>query len=131
VAVAPPSARARPHAVFLAEGAGWREALGFEGSRYVGLISRIFQCLPYTDMAPSWQPTLSPRGLIVPGKLYLSYAEDGGPLIMLDGEQVPRRYRVVDPRTGTVVRAGMRASADEGIPDEGGTPRVYICYDEE
>jgi hypothetical protein len=116
-------------AFFLAEGAGWREALDFEGSRYIGLIPRILEGLPYTDMAPSWQLTLAPRGLLVPGKLYICYAEEGGPLWMLAGEQVPRRYRVVDPRTGAVVREGTRASADAIIPDEGGAPRVYICYD--
>lgn len=39
---------------FLAPGADWREALGFEGSRYVGLISRILDGLPFTDMVPNW-----------------------------------------------------------------------------
>jgi hypothetical protein len=115
---------------FLADGAGWREALDFEGSRYIGLIPRILEGLPFTDMEPSWQLTLAPRGLLVPGKLYISYGEEGGPLMILVGEQVPRRYRVVDPRTGAVVREGTRASSDEGIPDEGGAPRVYICCDE-
>jgi hypothetical protein len=49
---------------------------------------------------------------------------------MLFGEQVPRRYRVVNPCTGTVLREGMRASAAEWIPDEGGGPRIYICCDQ-
>jgi hypothetical protein len=113
---------------FLAEGAGWREALDFEGSRYVGLISRILDGLPFADMAPNWQVTLGRRGLLVPGRLFICYAEEGGPL-MLFGEQVPRRYRVVDPRTGVVLREGTRAPADELIQDEGGAPRVYICCD--
>ena len=114
---------------FLAEGAGWREALDFEGSRYVGMISRILDGLPIDDMAPNWQVTLGRRGLLVPGRLYIGYAEEGGPL-MLFGEQVPRRYRVVDPRTGEVLREGMRASVHEWIPDEGSGPRLYICCDE-
>jgi hypothetical protein len=80
-------------------------------------------------MIPNWQATLGRRGLLVPNKLFICYAEEGGPL-MLFGEQVPRRYRVIDPRTGAVVRAGLRASADEWIADEGGAPRVYICCDE-
>src|SRR5262245_30479537 len=114
---------------YLAEGAGWREALDFEGSRYIGLISRILEGLPFTDIVPNWQVTLGRRGLLAPGRLYIGYAEEGGPL-MLFGEQVPLRYRVVDPRTGAVVREGTRASADEWLPDEGGEPRVYICCDE-
>jgi hypothetical protein len=114
---------------FLAEGAGWREALDFEGSRYVGLISRILDGLPLTDMAPNWEVTLGRRGLLVPHKLYVGYTEEGGPLMMF-GDQVPLNYRVVDPRNGKVVREGKRSSPDEWIPDEGGSPRVYICCEE-
>jgi hypothetical protein len=36
---------------------------------------------------------------------------------------------VVDPRTGETVREGVRATAAEPVPDEGGAPRVYICHD--
>ena len=93
-------------------------------------IARILDGLPFTDMAPNWQVTLGRRGLLVPNKLFICYSEEGGPL-MLFGEQVPRHYRVVDPHTGAVLHQGTRASADEGIPDAGGGPRVYICYDKE
>ena len=34
-------------AYFLAEGAGWKEALDFEGSRYVGLVGKIVDDLPH------------------------------------------------------------------------------------
>src|SRR5918911_1246737 len=117
-------------AYFLAEGAGWREALDFEGSRYVGLVSRILDGLPFTDMAPNWEVTYGRRGLLVPGKLYIGYTgESAGPLPLF-GEEVPRRYRVVDPRTGDVLREGLRTSPDAWIPDAGTGPRVYICCDE-
>ena len=116
---------------FLAKGAGWREALDFEGSRYVGLISRILDGLPFTDMQPNWWVTFGRRGLLVPGRLYLGYTgESAGPLPLF-GDEVPRRYRVVDPRTGETLSAGTRASADAWIPDEGDGPRVYICCDEQ
>jgi hypothetical protein len=114
---------------FLAEGVGWREALDFEGARYVGAVSRILDGLPLADIAPNWQVTLGRRGLLLPGRLYIGYSEEGGPLMMF-GEQAPRGYRVIDPRTGAVLREGRRASAEEWIPDDGGAPRVYICYDE-
>ncbi len=114
---------------FLAEGAGWREALDFEGSRYVGMLPRILDGLPFADMEPNWQVTLGRRGLLVPGRLFICYSEEAGPL-MLFGEQVPRHYRVIDPRTGALLREGMRATADEWILDEGEGPRVYICCDE-
>jgi hypothetical protein len=112
---------------FLAENAGWREALDFEGSRYIGLIPKILDGLPFTDMAPNWQVTLGRRGLLVPGKLFIGYQEAGGQL-RLFGDQVPLDYRVVDPRTGEVLQEGRRTSASDPINDEGGAPRVYICY---
>ncbi|WP_406449203.1 DUF4038 domain-containing protein [Streptomyces sp. NBC_01622] len=114
---------------FLAKDAGWREALDFEGSHHVGRISRILDGLPLTDMRPDWRSTLAPRGLSVPGELYLCYAEEGGPLIITDPRNVPLPYRVVDPRTGATVREGVRATAGDPVPDEGGAPRVYICHD--
>ncbi len=127
--------RLHPHegghaAYFLAEGAGWREALDFEGSRYVGLVARILDGLPITDMEPNWQVTLGRRGLLVPHRLYIGYAEEGGPLRVMDSAQVPLRYRVVDPRSGVVLHEGTRTSKDDPIPDAGGGPRVYICCDE-
>lgn len=114
---------------FLAEDAGWREALNFEGSRYVGLVGRILDGLPLADITPNWEVTLGRRGLLVPGRLYIGYTTEGGPL-RIYGEQVPRRYRVVDPLAGEILREGRCASDDHSIPDEGGGPRVYICSDE-
>ncbi len=114
---------------FLAEGMGWREALAFEGSRYVGLVTQILDGLPLTDMEPNWQVTLGRRGLLVPGKLFIGYSEEGGPL-MLFGDQAPRRYRVIDLRTGSVLREGTRASVGGSIPDEGGGPLLCVCCDE-
>jgi hypothetical protein len=113
---------------FLGPGAGWREALDYEGSRYVGLVARILDGLPLADMAPNWEVTLGRRGLLAPGVLFIGYTWDGGEL-RLFGEQVPLAYRVVDPRTGEVVLAGRRAGYADPIPDAGSGPRVYICYE--
>jgi hypothetical protein len=115
---------------FLAAGAGWREALDFEGSRYVGLVAQILDGLPIADIEPNWQVTLGRRGLLAPDRLYIGYAEAGGLLMFMDGARVPRRYCVVDPRTGAIVREGVRAEPNDGIPDEGGAPRVYVCWQE-
>ena len=111
---------------FLAEGAGWREALDFEGSRYVGLVSRILAGLPTTDMEPNWRQAIAMRCLSVPGRLLLCYRADGGPISIVD-DTVPRDYRIVDPRTGETVASGWHNGAGDGIPDPGGEPRVYIC----
>ena len=90
-----------------AEGAGWREALDFEGSAHVGRLGQILDGLPLADMAPNWEVTLGRRGLLSPGKLYIGYASEGGHL-KLFGDEVPQNYRVVDPRTGEVVCEGTR-----------------------
>ncbi len=114
---------------FLAPGAGWREALDFEGANYVGLVARIMRDLPFAGMQPNWEVTLGRRGLLVPGRLFVAFSADGGPL-MLFGDAVPLAYRVLDPRTGVEVSRGVRAHHDEWIMDAGGAPRVLICCDE-
>jgi hypothetical protein len=111
---------------FVAPGAGWREALDFEGSSYVGLVAKILQGLPTTDMAPDWSRAIAPRALSVPGRLFLVYRENGGDVRVFD-DTVPLDYRVVDPRDGSLVAEGRRDSATDPIPDGGGAPRVYIC----
>jgi hypothetical protein len=110
----------------VAEGAGWLEALDFAGSAHVGRLAQLLDGLPLTDMAPNWQVTLGRRGLLVPGRLFIGYQEEGGPLRVF-GEDVPRPYRVVDPRTGTIVGAGVRHTVDGLLADEGEGPRIYIC----
>ncbi|MPY48397.1 apiosidase-like domain-containing protein [Streptomyces acidicola] len=116
---------------FLAPDAGWREALDFAGSRHVGMIAHILAGLPLADMVPDWQLTFAPRGLSVPGRLYVTYAEHGGPLrIHPDTDHaVPRPYRVYDPLTGEITGKGHRHQGDLVIPDDGGAARVFICYD--
>ena len=115
---------------FVAPGASWREAIDFEGSTYVGLVSKILDGLPFADMVPNWQASLTSRGLSVLGQLYIAYNEEGGSLILLlaETEQVPHRYRIVDPRTGAVVGQGQRDAGQERqiIPADSGTPLLFI-----
>jgi hypothetical protein len=113
---------------FLAPGAGWREALDFEGSNYVGLVPRILEGLPTTDMVPNWQVTLGRRGLLVPGVLFIAYKENGGGLEIVAKNEVPLPYRIIDPRNGQILKQGIRASSSEWIQDDSGSPRVYICF---
>jgi hypothetical protein len=115
---------------FLAPDAGWREALEFEGSRYVGLVGRILSGLPTSDLVPCWDVGLSTRGLIDPGVLYLAYAEHGGRFVFLDADgRVPSRYWLLDPRSGQVVGSGTRPANGGVVDDPGGAPRVLVCYD--
>ncbi|WP_114559527.1 apiosidase-like domain-containing protein [Desertihabitans aurantiacus] len=113
---------------FLAPGAGWREALHFEGAGYVGLVGRILAGLPVARLQPCWDVSLNTRGLLDPGVLYIGYAEHGGPWRFLDADgRVPSRYWLLDPTNGAVVDAGLRPGDGGVIDAEGGAPRVLIC----
>lgn len=114
---------------FLAPGAGWREALDFAGSTYIGLIPLILAGLPTTDVEPDWCRAVSGRALFQPGTFLLIYREAGGPVRIKD-EAIPLQYTVVDPRDGKVVTSGTRSGHSDPIPDAGGEPRLYICAPE-
>ena len=115
-------------AYFLCPDAGWREALAFEGSRYVGLVGRILDGLPLAGASPCWDVSTNTRGLLDPGVLYIGYAEHGGSWVFLDADgRVPDRYWVVDPRTGDVVKAGERPPDRVPIDIERPGPYVLIC----
>jgi hypothetical protein len=113
---------------FLAPGAGWREALQFEGSRYVGLVGKILEDLPIADARPCWDVSTNTRGLLDPGVLYLGYAEHGGPWVFLDAQgRVPSRYWLIDPRDGHVLGAGVRPPDHVAIDFDRYVPSVLIC----
>lgn len=88
-----------------APGAGWREALDFEGSRYPGVAAKILDGLPFADIQPNWTYTYGRRGLAVPGRLFVLYLPEGGGTGITSLE-VPRSYRVYDPRNGAEVARG-------------------------
>ncbi len=109
-----------------APGAGWREALEFEGSRYPGIVAKIFDGLPFAGMEPNWTYTYGRRGLAVPGKLFVLYLPEGGGTGILSRD-VPRAYRIYDPRTGHVVREGRLSDAVPASFDAGSNePRVVV-----
>jgi hypothetical protein len=111
-------------AYFLAPEAGWREALEFEGSQYVGLVNRILDGLPTTDMQPDVESFISPRALGVPGRLQIVYSEFGG-LITARSADAPVMYRIVDPRSGELIGEGRR-DAGTRVLEGTGDPRVYV-----
>jgi hypothetical protein len=109
----------------LAHEAGWREALDFEGSGYVGMISKIFEGLPFADMEPNWSFAISRRSLAVPGQLFISYLERGGSIMMTD-ERVPPSYQVIDPKTAKITAAGNWSQDSARVDSMSDEPRVII-----
>jgi hypothetical protein len=108
---------------FLGPDAGWREALAYEGSTYVGLVGKIMASLPFADMAPDWSHAA--RGLSVPGTWSLIYREAGGLLMRYD-PALPPYVTAIDPRSGDVVRRFEQGPDVEIVIDESSDPRVYV-----
>jgi hypothetical protein len=113
---------------FLVDGVGWREALDFEGSRYVGLVGKILDDLPLTNASPCWDVSSNTRGLLDPRVLYIGYAEHGGPWTFFDADgRVPSKYWLIDPRTGTVLKSGERPPNYVPIEFDQYEPSLLIC----
>ncbi len=110
-----------------APGAGWREALDFEGSRYPGIAAKSFDGLPFAEMQPNWTYTYGRRGLAVPRKLFVLYLPDGGGT-GITSLAVPRAYRIYDPRTGAEVGKGQLPEKAPTRFNSGssGEPRVVV-----
>ena len=109
-----------------APGAGWREALYFEGSKYPALMAKIFDGLPLEGMQPNWTCTYGRRGLLVPGKMFVLYFPEGGSTAILS-KDVPRAYQIFDPKTGEVVSKGSLADEERPAIDcKSKDPRVVV-----
>ncbi|TWD84650.1 uncharacterized protein DUF5060 [Kribbella amoyensis] len=111
---------------FLADGVGWREALDFEGSKYVGLAGKILRDLPLADLEPDWTSLITPRALRA-GRLRIVYQESARG-IRIAAPDVPQHYTVVDPRTGATSTSVDREDATY-ILDKAEGPRVIIFHD--
>lgn len=114
---------------FAAAHGGWRESLDFAGSRYAGLVGRILDGLPTTDMVPDWGVHAGPRGLRIPGRLQIVYQERERPLRIRD-DDTPKHYRIIDPRTGDLLEKGYRVEG-QTIGADGDLPRVIVFCDEQ
>jgi hypothetical protein len=95
-------------------------------------LNPVFDGLPLAGMEPNWIYTYGRRGLAVPGKLFVLYLPEGGDTAILSRE-VPRPYRVFDPRTGKVLSEGR---LPDTVPAQakigpGSEPRVVVFTEEE
>ncbi|MDX2111279.1 MAG: DUF4038 domain-containing protein [Verrucomicrobiota bacterium] len=109
-----------------ARNAGWREALDFPGSKYPGIARRIFDGLPFADMEPNWWFIIGRRGLSVPGKLFITYCETGGGVSCYNTDAIPSAYRIYDPKTGEILKAGIRKAEEKYINLGTLEPRVVV-----
>ncbi len=110
----------------VARAAGWREALHFPGSRYPGILRRIFDGLPFAGMEPTRTIGMNRRALAVAGRLYVVYLERGGAVNIFRHEQVPVPYRVYDPKTGALLAEGNRNISQDYLDLHTQEPRVVV-----
>ncbi len=85
--------------------ANWEDALHFEGSRYVGYVSRALEGLDFADIERRHDLAGGRLALAKPGRLYVVYLPEGGD-VTLDGLTAPLPYRWFDPQSGEWTAAG-------------------------
>jgi len=108
----------------------WRQAMDMEGSRYVGLVGRAFEGLPFADMQKRPDLTAGDAPLLCqPGRFYVSYLNEGGS-ITIEGIPAGLPYRWYDPRTGDFSEAG-ETSARATFQAPGNQPWVLIVGERE
>jgi hypothetical protein len=113
-----------------AAGADWRDALDFEGSRYVGAMSRILGDIDLGGMAPDTTHTSRRAALFRPGCLIVDLF-DGKWVRVSRHDEVPSTYRIFDAKTGVVTAVGtVVVENGHALPiDTGIGPRVVIFSD--
>jgi hypothetical protein len=114
----------------IAAGKAWYDALDFEGSRDVGNLGRILNRYATYGAEPDWRTIPARRGLHVPGRLFVLYLSAGGDPWSPSLGELPRRYRVYDPRSGEVV-AESTLGDDPGpvIRTGRSSPTVVVFYE--
>ncbi len=83
--------------------------------------------MPFANLDPNGTYILGRRGLAVPGKLFVAYLPEGGNLFLVSSD-VPRPYKVFDPRSGAVVGEGRLPASGraEARVDARGQPRGVV-----
>lgn len=101
----------------------WKDALNLEGSSYVGLLGKILGGLDMTDIKKRWDLADSKPLLAKEGKLYISFLEKGGGIVIRD---IPENltYTWINPKTGNPWEKGMITSSEFNAPDK--NPWVLI-----
>jgi len=112
----------------VAPSVGWREALEFEGSSYVGLITKLLKDLDFADMQPNWDYSIGRRGLAIDNKLLILYFATGGNTRIVS-DKVPPRYKIYDPRNASLLHESSWSKENPMVETSLGEPRVIIFYE--
>ena len=103
----------------------WRDALDFEGGKYVGLISGAFEGFDFTDMEKRSDLTNGDKFLLAKeGVFYISYLANGGE-IRIKNVHAGLSYRWFNPVNGEFVNE-EKAKPDGVFIAPGNKPWVLI-----
>jgi hypothetical protein len=110
--------------------AGWREALDFEGSRYVGIVGKLLDGLPLEGMRPD--PTLAhARGVLhAPGRMVLVYLPSANSFTLYKPEALPPVRRTYDLKTGKLVIGPETWDSSERYVHCGPAPSLTLFLNE-
>ncbi|MGB3491376.1 MAG: DUF4038 domain-containing protein [Elainellaceae cyanobacterium] len=103
----------------------WSESIEFEGSRYVGYLSRAFEGLDFADIERRHDLAGGKLALAKPGQLYIVYLPEGGE-VNLSGLTTALPYRWFDPQTGEWADSGT-VQAGSGLVAPSEAPWVLIA----
>lgn len=105
----------------------WREAMDFEGAKYVGFIAKAFNGFNSTDMKRKWELTGNNSPLLAKeGHFYISYLENGGKLNI---RNMPENlyYYWFDPLKGSFHTAGKTVLNEGYEAPNQNQPWVFIA----
>lgn len=109
--------------------ASWDQSIQFEGSQYVGYLSRALDGLNLTDIQRRPDLAYGARALAKESELYIVYLPEGGP-VRLGGLKEPMRYRWFDPTKGEWSGSGtLESSRVATLEAPSKAPWVMIATD--
>lgn len=116
----------------IAPGAGWREALDFEGSSYVGNVGRILRQFDTGGLEPTNRIAPARRALWDPGKLLVVYIQNGTKGWFPKWPDLPQNFRLYDPRTAAILAQGNMPGPDwNQLSITPGEPCILILFNKE
>jgi len=89
--------------------ASWDQSIQFEGSKYVGYLSRALEGLDLTDIQRRPDLAYGALALAKESELYIVYLPEGGP-VHIGGLREPMTYRWFGPKEGKWTGSGTTES---------------------